>query len=350
MKKIVVVSLHLGYWLLYLLLLLLILVCLHIGTNLKQEPFFANLRFEIFFSAFAIMPAVLGFYAYYTLLFDRFLHRRKILLLFGLGIVTSLGCGVVGTAAVLLLHAFGIGPGVFDDGLPGLTMFVVLVAIIATLNGAVGLIMRGFIKWYKELKLKEELTQKNFEMELALVKAQLSPHFLFNTLNNIDVLISKDARQASDCLNRLSDMMRFMLYETKTERIELSRELAYLEQYISLQKIRTPNPDFVSLKVQGSVEGVHIAPMSLIPFVENAFKHAAPLREGQVVQIRLNVLPQKLLFVCENQHQAPRQPEVFGGLGNELIRKRLALLYANRHHLHTESEHNIYKVRLELAL
>jgi sensor histidine kinase YesM len=348
MKKIVVVSLHLGYWLLYLLLLLLILVCLHVGTNLKQTPFFANLRFEIFFTAFAVLPAVLGFYSFYTVLFDWLLIKRRIWALFGLGTLTALVCGSIGAGVVSLLHQFGIGPGVFNDGFVASLQFIIIIAIIAVLNGIIGLIVKGFIRWYNELKLKEELTQRNFEMEMALVKAQFSPHFLFNTLNNIDALISKNTSQASICLNQLSDIMRFMLYETKTERIALSRELAYLEQYISLQKIRTLNPDFVSLQVRGEVSSVEIAPMILIPFVENAFKHATPLREGEVICIDITAKPTELSFRCWNRHRATGHASEYGGLGNELIRKRLALLYPNRHQLTIENQASTYEVRLVL--
>ena len=89
--------------------------------------------------------------------------------------------------------------------------------------------MQGFITWIDEINMKEELSLKNNEIELALVKSQLDPHFLFNTINNIDVLISKNATAASNYLNKLSEIMRFMLYETKTEKIFLAKELLYIE-------------------------------------------------------------------------------------------------------------------------
>lgn len=346
MRKIVVISLHVGYWLLYLLLLLLILVCLHIGTNLKQEPFFANFRFEIFFSAFAVLPAILGFYSYYTFLFDKFLIRRKILLLFIFGLLTALISSCISALTISVLYSFGIGPGIINEGISTAVPVMIVIAIIAMLNGAIGLIMKGFIRWYEELKLKEELTRKNFEMELALVKSQISPHFLFNTLNNIDALIAKNAEKASSYLNQLSDIMRFMLYETKTEKILLSKELAYVQKYIELQKIRTANPDFVSFSVEGETTYDYIAPMVLIPFVENAFKHAANLRNGNVIQINVWVKNGVIGFECENKCQAPVTKSEHGGLGNELIRKRLELLYANNHSLEIHKSENRYRVRL----
>lgn len=346
MRKIVVVSLHVGYWLLYLLLLLLILVCLHIGTNLKQEPFFSTFRFEVFFSAFAVLPAILGFYSYYTFLFDRFLIRRKILLLFLFGLLTALAGSFISTLVIGVLHSFGIGPGVFNEGVSTAVPVMIVIAIIAMLNGTIGLIMKGFIRWYVELKLKEELTRKNFEMELALVKSQISPHFLFNTLNNIDALIAKNAEKASSYLNQLSDIMRFMLYETKTEKILLSKELAYVQKYIELQKIRTANPDFVQYSVEGETTYDYIAPMVLIPFVENAFKHAAHLKQGNAIQINVWVKSGVMGFECENKClESVTKPE-HGGLGNELIKKRLELLYADNHTLEITKSENRYRVRL----
>ena len=346
MKKIVIVSLHVGYWLLYLLLLLLIFICLHIGSNLKQAPFFSNFRFEIFFSAFAVLPAVLGFYSYYSLLFVRFLIRRKILLLFIFGGLTALGSSLISSLVITVLHSFGIGPGIFNDTRTNSIPMIIFIAIITMLNGTIGLIIKGFIRWYAEIKLKEELTRKNFEMELALVKSQISPHFLFNTLNNIDVLITKNAEKASSYLNQLCDIMRFMLYETKTEKILLSKELAYVQKYIELQKIRTANPDFVYFDVEGETTYDYIAPMVLIPFVENAFKHAVNLRNGNAIQIKVWVKNDVIGFECENKFQESIEKSEHGGLGNELIKKRLELLYADRHTLEIIKKDDIYKVKL----
>jgi LytS/YehU family sensor histidine kinase len=169
---------------------------------------------------------------------------------------------------------------------------------------------------------------------------------LFNTLNNIDVLITKNAEKASSYLNQLSDIMRFMLYETKTEKILLSKELAYVQKYIELQKIRTVNPDFVYFNVEGETTYDYIAPMVLIPLVENAFKHAINLKHGNVINIKVWVKKSIIGFECENKYQESTEKSEHGGLGNELIKKRLELLYANRHTLEIIKKETIYKVKL----
>lgn len=146
--------------------------------------------------------------------------------------------------------------------------------------------MKGFITWYNDIKTKVELTKKNYEMEIALMKAQINPHFLFNTINNIDGLIQEDSDKASEYLNKLSDIMRFMLYETKTEKIYLAKELAYIGKYIELQKIGTSNPGYVKYEVQGEPANLLVEPMLFIPFIENAFKHTDDKRVENAIKIR----------------------------------------------------------------
>ncbi|HTF28415.1 MAG TPA: histidine kinase, partial [Flavitalea sp.] len=148
-----------------------------------------------------------------------------------------------------------------------------VMTIIGVISGVVALVIKGFVTWVTEIKLKKALQEKNHEMEMALIKSKLDPHLLFNTINNIDALIIKDAVEASNYLNKLSDIMRFMLYETMADKILLSQEIEYIEKYIALQKIRTANLNYVHFEVFGIIGNRFIAPMVFIPFIENAFKH-----------------------------------------------------------------------------
>lgn len=348
MKKMVVVSLHVGYWFLYLFLLFIILLLLQIGTKLKTQPLFFDYRFEAFFACFALLPAILGFYTFYSLLFDRFLLRRNIFLLFVSGISASGFIGLLCGAAISILHYYGIGPGVFGENIYAVITILIVIAIIAVLNGGMGLLTKGFIRWYAELKWKEELMRKNSEMELALIKSQTSPHFLFNTLNNIDVLITKNAEKASLYLNKLSDIMRFMLYETRNEKIPLTNELTYIEKYIDLQKIRTTNPNFVDFKVTGDTGNVSIPPMILLPFIENAFKHADNRKNENVIRIEVTIDKKQLIFECENKYSKSELEQEFGGLGNELIKRRLELLYPQNHVLLISKNADNYSVKLAI--
>jgi sensor histidine kinase YesM len=350
MKKIVVVSLHVGYWLLYLFLLFIILLLLQIGTRLKANQLFFDYRFEIFFASFALLPAVLGFYTFYGLLFDKFLIRRNIFLLFVSGILISVLIAIFSGSVISVLHYYGVGPGAFGENIFAAITILIVIAIITILNGGMGLLTKGFIRWYAELRWKEELMRKNFEMELALIKSQISPHFLFNTLNNIDVLITKNAEKASLYLNKLSDIMRFMLYETRNEKIPLTSELGYIEKYIDLQKIRTANPNFIEFVVTGDTGNVYISPMILLPFIENAFKHADNRKNENVISIEIMIDKQQLIFNCENKYSKSEQEQEFGGLGNELIKRRLELLYPLSHVLLISKNADIYSVKLAINI
>ena len=348
MKKSVVVIAHIGYWCLYLVLLSVFALIMKTGKQPGTLPGFGMVRFMI---AVALIPGVIGFYTSYTFLFSEYLNKKKIPYLFAAEFAISCVAALIG----VIVLPFIFGPNI-DSGGPVLMAndghnlgSAMLLPLNAFINGIIGLVMKGFITWYGGLKLKEETDKKNYEMELALVKSQFNPHFLFNTINNIDVLIEKDAAKASVYLNNLSDMMRFMLYETKTEKIPLGKELAYIDKYIDLQKIRTSNRDYVHYSVEGFSGDMTIAPMLFIPFIENAFKHAGNKKTGNAINIRIKIELSGITFDCENSYSGDAQvkPDQ-GGLGNELIQKRLQLLYPATHKLEVNNNNNTYKVKLVL--
>ena len=351
MKRPVILLFHLGYWILYTLFITLILALLNKGgdVGVNNDPLLSKVNILIVLYSITFVPALMAFYSYYFWLFDHFLSKKKIFLLFIIGLATAYASGCVGVLFNWILNRFGIGGGIADSSLTAGLEFAFVLFFVALPNGGMGLILRGFIRWYNELKLKEDLTKKNFETELALVKSQLDPHFLFNSLNNIDALILKNPEKASVYLHKLSDIMRFMLYETKGERIPLSKEWSYIEKFIDLQKIRTANEDYVQCEKLGNTEGVSIAPMILIPFVENAFKHAEKIKVGNAVKIILKIEHNTLHFECSNRfNKTETQENEVGGLGNGLIAKRLELLYPQKHTLWIEEKDDFYSVFLSI--
>lgn len=149
--------------------------------------------------------------------------------------------------------------------------------------------------------------------------------------------------------------MRFMLYETKTEKIPLTKELTYIEKYIDLQKIRTANEHYVNYSVEGDTGSIRIEPMLFIPFIENAFKHAIDKKLENAVLIRFLIDRDKIVFVCENKYSQAHSDRPHSdrpdhsGLGNGLIGKRLMLLYPGKHELEIITENETYKVKLTLS-
>lgn len=346
MKKTFVFLLHLGYWLIYLLLLWVIFSI--ISIQFRKTSALSSVLLLSPIGITCVLPNLLAFYFSYFVLFPKFLMRKKIPALVFFGILTCFVCALL--CSLVLLVFFGFDQPVFTDPyeFSGLVIWMFLVACI---HGGISLVIRGFIAWYDEIKLKEELYKKNYEMELALIKSQINPHFLFNTINNIDVLISKDAARASEYLNKLSGVLRYMVYETKTGKISLAKELSYIEKYIELQKIRTANPDYVKYEITGEAGNLHIAPMIFFPFIENAFKHTENNKNSNTIKIKFLIEKSRILFECENTYQKSLERKSdYGGLGNELICRRLTLLYPASRLPEIVDDGGIYKVKLSLGL
>lgn len=342
MKKLIVFGLHIGYWLLYGLLLFVIMTVMQQGRGGHAIPTGA---LRNFFLLFTCTPAVLGFYLSYSWLFPRFLQRKKYAWLVLLAPVAALAASLV---SGLLMSMYMGRHIMFADGWQSYIEETIALSIIAVIHGMVGLVLRGFVSWTEESRLRHALAQKNFATELALVKAQINPHFLFNTLNNIDILIEQNSATASQYLNKLSDILRFMLFETKPERIPLTQELAYLEKYVDLQKIRAPHPDYARLEIAGSPDAQQVPPMLFIPFVENAFTYSEAYKGEPAVQIAFTLSKDTIDFVCENKYRPATSAEPGSGLGLTLMEKRLNLLYPGRHTLKIAHDAQRYRVHLSL--
>jgi two-component system LytT family sensor kinase len=340
--------LHILYWALFILLLLIFFTFIAMVPGFEKVTSAKQGAFSFWtklMTGFAIIPALIAFYSGYTFLFDKILSKRKFLLFIAGGLAISLAGSICG--ALVESIPFFFGPQyLFGDGIHSAIAILTIMTLTAFVNCSIGAIIKGFISWYNDIKLKESLLKRNFEMELNLVKMQINPHFLFNTLNNIDVLIEKDPVKASDYFKKLSHILRFMLYETKTEKIPLSKELTYIERYLELQQLRISNPAFVNFKIAGHPDKIMAEPMLFIPFIENAFKHAVNKKEVNGICIYFRCTTNEIDFVCENSFDKLAEKEPDGGLGNDLIEKRLKLLYPGRHVLKITTEEDRYRVHL----
>lgn len=212
-----------------------------------------------------------------------------------------------------------------------------------------GFLFKTFIEWIKDRKIKAELEKDKIASQLELLKSKLNPHFLFNTLNNIDVLIQEEPGKASEYLKKLSEILRFMLYESNVDRIPLNKEIEYITKYIDLQKIRTANLDFVKFEIIGDPNGKIVAPMIFIHFIENAFKFASNKKIENAVNIKFEISDSRLSFYCSNHKNIldESNPEK-NGLGIYLIKQKLDLIYNKNYNLHIKDEDNWFNVNLEI--
>jgi two-component system LytT family sensor kinase len=337
MKKSFVILLHVGFWFCYFMLIFIMLSVYYRSSahTEDQAPRIINALKSLFF--FAFIPSVLSYFLNYFLLFPRYLQQKKYFLSILVWIGIAAGAAIVGYIMLRFYIESGNMKDMDNGGKNGrstaLTVIVAMI-LIGSISGVVALIIKGFVTWVNEIKLKENFREKNHQMEMALIKSQLDPHLLFNTINNIDALILNDSVAASEYLNKLSDIMRFILYETKPDKILLSKEIEYIGKYISLQKIRTANENYVHFSVTGIVGTKSIAPMVFIPFIENAFKHANNKKLENAIMVSIHIMSETVQLVCENKFdQKMFVPDDYGGLGNNLIKKRLDLIYGGKQKL-----------------
>lgn len=336
--------LHIGVWLCYFIVAISLMAAFFQGNENAEESLMEK-AFGII-TMFALVPSVVSFYLYYFFLFPKYFKQKKYVKTLFYGALISGFAGLIGYVLLYALH----GASCTEDEEGAFVGIVLFISFIATISGVIALVIQGFIAWFNDMKLKEALIEKNHKIELALVKSQLDPHFLFNTINNIDVLILKDQDQASDYLNKLSDIMRFMLFETKSEEVLLSKEIEYIEKYIELQKIRTANTDYIKYSIIGNASDRKIAPMVFIPFIENAFKHCTNKKLTQAIEIKIYIEKDCIRMECINKYDPNRLvKEDSHGLGNDLIEKRLNLLYGNKHTLEVNKENNKYSVNVSIC-
>jgi two-component system LytT family sensor kinase len=203
------------------------------------------------------------------------------------------------------------------------------------------------VKREKEIK---ELEKEKLNSELALLKNQVSPHFFFNTLNNIYSLIEINQGDAREAVLSLSKLMRYMLYESEQGNTKLSRELEFMKVYINLMKLRISDKVNLTVEFPEKYDDMDIPPLLFIPFIENAFKHGVSCQKHSFIDIRLSMEGDLIRFSTSNSvnggNGGTTQEE--SGIGLDNVRKRLALLYPGRHNLRITSESNVYRIDLEI--
>jgi LytS/YehU family sensor histidine kinase len=279
------------------------------------------------------VPVYVGYYTYPYLLNKR---TNKFLIVFGL----------------LFIIGFSVVAIIFDDGFVGLTFenvtsTITYCAIAVIIGGG----LKSLIHFIEQKKKQEELEKQNIKSELALLRTQLNPHFLFNTLHNIDTLIFENQNKASKSLVKLSDIMRYMLKDAKDDFVNLNKELENLENYIELEKLRLKNDKFLKYSASGNSEGLKIAPMVLLPFIENAFKHSVDSDLENGINIRIITEGRIIKFICENKFdKSDSGNDEVHGIGLDIIKKRLELIYPKKHRLNIISDDSTYKVNLEILL
>jgi len=236
-------------------------------------------------------------------------------------------------------HHPGIFHRLFFPVFPALFVFAISVAIKIT------------NEWFKAEKEKKEMENEKLHSELAFLKSQVNPHFLFNILNNICSLARKKSDNTENAIIQLSRIMRYMLYDSKDEKVSLEKEVEYLQNYIDLQRLRISDSVLINFTIEGDLGGRMVEPLLLIPFVENAFKHGVSYLDESNIDILLKIDQGVLHFRVENnrikKNDDPVQQE--SGIGLKNVLRRLDLLYPGTHIINIDETVTKYIVNLYIS-
>jgi two-component system, LytTR family, sensor kinase len=336
MKKLPLIALHIGFW--------LFVISLRLPTLLKiEEPsyFLGVLIISMFLH-------IIIFYLFYFYLGKIFKRGR-----FGWFVVffipfILIWCIPSTWAFVKLFNVF-MNAGFIKRDEEIVPMYITYLSVVTSqaLYAILGTLVRFSVNWFNTQKYEEELEKQNIANELALLRSQINPHFLFNTLNNLHSFVYRDQDKTAFGIIKLSEIMRYMLYETNTDKVLLENEIAYLSNYIELQRLRLKDPSFVEFKTEGQFHGKQIAPLLLITFIENAFKHGRKNVDSPGIIINLKVENQTLTFDVKN-YLAPKTENavIRQGFGLKNIQRRLQLIYKDKYKLKINSESETYSVQL----
>ncbi|MGF7230806.1 sensor histidine kinase [Arachidicoccus sp.] len=246
--------------------------------------------------------------------------------------------------------------GEVDDpeiwGLPQFLFFIILKKALTT--SLLLLFLGSFVKlsivWFNTEGENERLQKENLKTELKFLKSQVNAHFLFNSLNGLYVLAHMKSENTEGGILKLSQIMRYMTYDTNVDFVSLSTEVEYLQNYIDLQTLRLPEFLEIAFLVQGIKDNLKIEPMLLIPFIENTFKHGISYNEKCRIDIQITIKDDQLVLETENRIFPPKVIREFGGIGLVNVKERLRILYGQRHHLSVLNIGKSFKVKLQIQL
>jgi len=284
-----------------------------------------------------IAPAIIYVYPHFYILRRFFEKRQYVPYLIGLIVL------IVGGAFLheFVFRLFNKDPESHISGLATAIFFIVF-------SSAAKYFRRGIYQQYR----LQEAESKQFQMELSLLKSQMNPHFFFNTLNNLYSLSLDRSERVSEVILQLSGLMRYVLDSSQKIMVPLKEEIRFIESYIELEKLRLSGDVDIRFNQTGSFDGYSIAPMLLVPFIENSFKHGISSNpNSEYIVIDLKMENQSIVFSIQNSkpNSAPNDNEL-SGMGMRNVKRRLELLYTDCHSLEVSDTDDHYKIDLRIEL
>jgi len=309
-----------------------------------------GLSFILFYSFTILSWLISSFYIFYSYLVPKYWKKDKKKIF-----VINAAIAILIIEPIFLFIAYNI-PAHFIFKLDTFSLHTqllfsswILISSSTLLTGIIGISCRLIYNSFKNKESRKDLENKNLQSELNTLKSKLNPHLLFNSINNIDTLIQTNPELASTLLSKLSDLLRYVIYDTEEESISINKEISNLNRYIDLEKIRLTNPDCVTFTTK-IINDIFIPPMLFFPFVENGFKHSNLNKDGQKLKISILENNNKLYFECINTVMTKPKNENNSGVGLNISKKRLELLFPNKYELRIKQENNEFCITLQIDL
>ena len=289
-----------------------------------------------------MFPAVI-FYLNGRVLVNRFFETKRYWAWGFWSVLLWLGMAAIRTKAEFELFGGSIFTNNIQPQDGGWKFFLVISLIF--------FILMVFSGLYQLLENRRELETLHAQAQLNYLKAQINPHFLFNTLNNIYSAATLQHPRTADMVLRLSDLLRYVTYDAQAERVPLQKEIAHIRAYLELFQLKSATPLPIRFDLEGDLASREIEPLLLLPLVENALKHSdLEVNPQAYLHILLKNSQDALLFQVENTFDAEnRQKDDIGGVGLNNVSRRLAIHHANRHRFTTHSNNSIFKAELEIT-
>ena len=328
---------------------------LAIWTVVLMTPFFSPqpgrpLHGGLDYSRFipVVLSFVVVFYVNYLYLIKKYLSARRT----GLFILLNIGLiAVVSVLVPLFFRVFFVpagGPPPPRQLLDRVSFIARNTVIYAAIVG-IAVAVRMTSEWYRNEARRKEIEKAGAEAELANLKSQVNPHFLFNTLNNIYSLIQIDPAQAQEAVHDLSGMLRYVLYESRTATVPLSKECGFINEYVKLMSARLSSGVSLEVSLPDATSSTQVAPLLFIPLVENAFKHGVSGTEPSFIRITISEKPGAVECLVENSCFPKDDTDRSGsGIGIANLKRRLEMLYPGRHSFEYGRVQSTYRSLLRL--
>ncbi len=322
----------------------------YIGYSMLEDYLLSSRPFswkQFLFLTYFVSQAV-TFYFCYSFVYPRFLKRDKLVPLLVFLALTPFLFTFTRYLLEEMLYPLLFGFRNYTEGTP-FSFYLVDNLFRALPMMAISAVVWNVQDAFKKEKENKLLRQEKNQAELAFLKTQINPHFLYNTLNYLYAQAYPVSEKLAEAILKLSEMMRYMLHESPDGQVELQKELDYLRSFIDIFRLRFEDRFFVNFTVEGEVGGQRVASLLLIPLVENAFKHGIADDPAAPILIDLQVAGPQLTFTVSN-HIHKGQKDLTTGIGLANIRRRLALLYPNRHQLTVQNDGQVHRAQLELLI